>query len=148
MNFLKRRSLWGMLLVLLVAVTTLGCKNDDDDDEVSTEKLLIGTWTALGVERVNCTSADDNGTVTLDCPDFCLVLTVNSDGTYEDVYTDSGDITTTTGKYTVSGDTITICDDHDADCTSVTFTLSGDTLVITNLEEDSGCDVVLTYTRN
>jgi len=138
-----RKGFLMMALMLSVSVAMVSCGDDDSETGIS----IVGTWNAVDVTRINCTSADDNSTVTLDCPSFCFVFTYNSDGTASSTYTDPNSGTSTgTGTYTISGNSLTQCES--GDCETSTFVLNGSTLVLTSLEEDSGCSVVVTLIKS
>ncbi|MTI19565.1 hypothetical protein E1176_00880, partial [Fulvivirga sp. RKSG066] len=120
---------------------------DEEDTKVSLETQLVGTWQSITLERMNCSSPDSEGSISLDCPDFCLTLVFNSDGTSEDSYKDPNDqeAVVSTGSYSVSGSELTTC--YDNECETSSFQIAGDVLVITSVGEDTGCTLKLTLNR-
>ncbi len=138
---IRRREFLTIVLSLVLGFGIMSC---GDDDEVGNS--IVGTWSAVDVVRMDCTNPNSDGTITLDCPTFCLITTFNSNGTASSTYTDPNSGSRTDGgTYTVDGNVLTQCDDNG--CESVTFVISGDTLTISVFEEDSDCNLTVTYTK-
>jgi hypothetical protein len=149
MKNVKKAILLSVSMIILTVILT-SCGKDDETPNL--EPSIVGTWTLVDLVRANCTD-DNNSTITLDCPTFCMTYAFDTKGSVTNTYIDPNytEADVFVGAYTISGNTLTICEEDGAtDCESTTIILSGDNLTISFLEDDGteSCDLTMNLTRN
>lgn len=101
-----------MLCVMLMTVSLAACSNDDDDDK---NPSIVGTWEHVSDGYVTQMSFSANGTCSFK----------------EWSQSNPSDVDTDSGKYTISGDILSIWWDSEADeegAWSCTFKIEGNSM--------------------
>ena len=126
---------------LLSLVLFSGCGNDDD--EPSGLPLEGTLWTETSYSATGCDDPDDNESGTSSCTSTeCYTIRLSAGTiTFED--TEGGTKDTSTGTYTISGNTINV--NFGGINLPVTYTISGSTLTIKLDSPFGGCQETTTY---
>ena len=110
----------GLIATVLAAFAFTSCSKDDDDDSI------VGKWeyTSTKIEGNEYSKTYDREEGESEIFEF------KSDGTCVNTTEYDGDIDVVTGKYTTSGNTLSIIDDEDGDEYKIKFSVSGNTLTL------------------
>lgn len=131
--------------VLLLSFGLTGC---GDDDETEKAVSIVGTWQALTEVDAGCNVADNDETITYNCPSFCYTLILREDGTFEYEHFEDGRVDGTgSGTYTATDQTITACATAGTDCSVINFSVTATQLVFVSEDEDDGCTNTMTLKR-
>jgi len=131
-----------MLFIILLGFCILpGCGDDDDDDGPN---AIVDTWTGTEIAFSECTDPTDNGTSTGD--EVGLTIQFASGGSYTVTFTDPDGTDTETGTYTVTGSSVSICENGGTDCNAFEWSISGDILTLSGSDND--CTMVIKLSRN
>ncbi len=118
-------------------------------DDVET---IEGSWDVISLRSFNCPDTDDNAEIDLSNGCFDLVLAqicsatmdFKSNGTFEvSIETTVLGIPTTdtdVGTYTVSGNSVAICNAAGDECDTGTYLITGNRLTGSYMAPDTGCD--------
>ena len=121
------RVVWCVPTVILLLFGLTGCGAKKTTGPQAAE--ITGSWIATRVEYVSKTTSDD---VDLIAAGGSGELVLNANNTYEFTLAPSGGISnTTTGRWTLSGDLITMTESGMAFSVVFDITLSGSTLRMT-----------------
>jgi len=131
-----------LLSAFAFSLSVSSCKKDDEKPS----NPLIGTWIYTTDTATNCTDPDDDYTESFSCTTTdCNKITFKADGTYSTNIIVDGDTYLSSGTYTISGNTFTLCrisDCHDP----LTFGVNGSTLTFTG-KTSLGCTEINTYIK-
>lgn len=117
-------------------------------DDVET---IEGSWDVISLRSFNCPDTDDNAEIDLSngCFDLTLAqicsatMDFKSNGTFEvSIETTIFGIPTTdtdVGTYTVSGNSVTICNSAGGECETGTYLISGNQMTGSYMDPDTGC---------
>lgn len=145
-------------MLLLASALIISCSSDDGESDGSS---IVGTWDAIEFNMGEAVDLNDDGTASdnlldeLDC--FASTVTFTADGGYSTattgIYFEASEssffitcdgVETTSGTYTLDGNTL-VTIDEDGEVES-TVTVTKDRLVVTGEDEDFG-QVTLVFER-
>lgn len=135
-------------LVLVVFAASLiylsSCNVDDAKND------LIGSWVASTVVNSSCSDSSDDGTTTLTCTtEDCIRLTFSEGSEYEFEFIESSATRRESGTIRIDGSTIDLCEEEEgvSVCDRFSFSVNSTTLVLTMNDDQTGCQVRTTYTK-
>jgi len=145
-----------ILCLLLISVLLVSCSKEDSDT------IESNVWNAITLEEAQCADTDDNELLRswlptnctaaeTDCMSFEISFDAES-GEYavterETENNGEVDIETDSGTYTITDNTISICEESN-DCQVYTFTIDGNTMTWSSEGDNGeGCQEVVTFTK-
>lgn len=157
-NFMKKN----FFTLLFVAVLISSCSSDDGDD--SGNNSIVGTWDAVELDFGESFDWNGDGTSSSNLMDeiecFAATATFTAEGDYSSATTginfnadetgftySCGGAVTTSGTYSVDGDTLIVTDDEDGETGESTFDISGQTLTVTGYVEALEGEATLVFVR-
>jgi hypothetical protein len=117
-----------VLVSALIILSILSCDKDDDPSSSS----VVGTWTEVKYEFIECPNPDDN--FVDECSADCITSEFKSDGSYSRFFS-NGTLLFSSSYYT-SGSKIFFGPNGELENS---FTVSGDVLTITEVPEVEEC---------
>ena len=133
----------------LTIILLLWACDKEDDKGVSSNKLS-GTWSLTYFILANCDDGEENIEYEVTCTSQnCSKIILSKNGTFKTELTISGHTDIDQGTYTISDNTLRICDATGSDCSPAIFEVTDDgkTLTIADLNEESDCNSFAVYKR-
>lgn len=157
-NLMKKN----LFTLLVVAVLTFSCSSDDGDD--SGNNSIVGTWDAIELDVGESFDWNGDGTSSSNLMDeiecFAATATFTAEGDFSSATTEinfnadetgftysCGGPVTTSGTYSVDGDTLIATDDEDGETGESTFDISGQTLTVTGYVAAVDGEATLVFVR-
>ncbi len=135
-------------LVLIVFVTSFiylsSCSEDDAKND------LLGSWVATTVVNSSCDDSNDDGTTTLTCTtEDCIRIVFSEGSEYEIQITENTASRRESGTVRIDGSTIDLCEEDEgvSVCDRFSFSVNSSTLVLTMTDDQTGCQVRTTYSK-
>lgn len=140
---MKQLTKFFMLAALATFVFT-SCGDDDEDTGLSLEGTV---WVETSYASTNCDDPADNESGTSSCTSNECYTILLSGGVFTNTEIEGGVTETTTGSYTITGNTIkvSITIDGITATVDITFSISGNTLTITFDDPFDNCKNTVTY---
>ena len=125
----------------MVALVASGC-GDDEPTNIEPSNELIGTWELRIVVYSNCADPDNNVSDTFSCPtQDCITWEFREGGVLVSTDTFEGDSNTSTGTYSIDGNSLTVT--LDGETNTGTFSTTGVILIYNLRDEEQRCDLVI-----
>lgn len=157
-NLMKKN----IFTLLVVAILFASCSSDNGDD--SGNNSIVGTWDAIELNAGESFDWNGDGTSSSNLMDeiecFAATATFTAEGDYSSATTEvnfnadetgftfsCGGPVTSSGTYSVDGDTLIITDDEDGETGESTFNISGQTLTVTGFVESVEGEATLVFVR-
>ena len=123
-----------LMLFVCGALVITSCVSSDDQINP-----FVGTWTLKAISCQNCIDKSQIGSTTFTCNDSdCNTYIFNTDGSLKFVETLSGTSTSTNGRYSISGTTVSLNLNDDTNPTKTYFyTLSGSTMYLKEIVDNT-----------
>ncbi|MDW3191792.1 MAG: hypothetical protein R8G66_05485 [Cytophagales bacterium] len=142
------RSYFLKSLVLVVFASSLlylsSCSEDDAKND------LLGSWVAATIVNGSCSDSADDGTTTLTCTtEDCMRLIFTEGSEFEFQITANNATRRQSGTVRIDGSTIDLCEEEEgmSICDRFSFSVNSSSLVLTMNDEQTGCQVRTTYTK-
>lgn len=142
-NYLITGAITAIFLILGSAVNPTHAQESGENGKE--KETLIGTWSMQKVTRNNCADKNFIGNVNMSMVDSYDKLEIRENGIIINLVLEQGRSSESRGTYSISKNTIELC--LEAACQTLGYKVLNKKMTLTNLtkEEDSGCDVTVTY---
>lgn len=132
--------------ILLVAFS---CRNQDDVGPSLKDKLM-GSWRAAMSEKSECTDPEENGiSYFSSCPDNnCLEISFLQDNylAYRQK-SETADYYELNGEFHVTDTIVQVCPKGFLPCLKFGVSFEGEQLILTQLDEETGCMIEITFDK-
>ncbi len=126
------------IILLSLIFLPFSAYSNDDDSTGSGDNQLIGVWKLYkSTTFYGSLTNPDSTNVTTFGSDFSFTLTIKDDNTWAIDFVSSGETASSSGTWSVSGNTITVKEQGEPDETS-DYSISGNKLSITDSETIDG----------
>lgn len=135
-------------LVLVVFATSILYLSSCSDNDAKND--LLGSWVATSIVNSSCSDSANDGTTTLTCTtEDCIRLIFTEGSEYEFQNTVSNATRRESGTVRIDGSTIDLCEEEEgmSICDRFSFSVNSTSLVLTMNDDQTGCQVRTTYTK-